>query len=339
MKTLFDQYLTILRNFFDDDAEEALYQVSEFGKELMQMKKGPDILLDFHSRALKKILHGLDPMEVGKKVMDANDLLLEGIMGYAMSFYNTVYLLEKKQRDLEKANEELKSLDKLKSMFIGCMSHELRTPLNSIIGFTGILLMGMAGDLNEEQRYQLNLVKDNAEHLLRLINDILDITKIEADKIELVMEEFELTSLLNSVYKELKQFADKKHIAFDIIVPEHLFIVSDKLRIKQIVTNLVNNAIKFTEKGSVLLKCETKSDQIVISIEDTGRGIPPDKLDFLFQPFSKISSGTEGSNEGTGLGLYISKKLAKRLGGDIEVVSEFKKGSKFSLILPQRIEG
>ncbi len=236
--------------------------------------------------------------------------------------------------DLEKANEELKSLDQLKSMFIASMSHELRTPLNSIIGFTGVILQGMSGDITDIQRKQLDIVEKNSYHLLSLINDVIDISKVEADKVKLQIEKIELGQLFKEIIDYFTVNADRKGIAMSLEIPKKIVIESDVRRLKQILVNLVGNAIKFTDSGTIVIRVRQVTDAVIdISVADTGIGIREDDIDKLFTAFSRIK--TEGIiRQGSGLGLYLCKKIVDLLGGRIMVTSEFGKGSVFSFTLP-----
>ena len=162
--------------------------------------------------------------------------------------------LRVKTTELEEANKHLIEMDKLKSVFLASMSHELRTPLNSIIGFTGILLMGMVGELTDEQKYQLNIVKESASHLLALINDILDISKIEAGKVDLIYEDFQLDALIENVVLQLEPQVKAKALSIVKDVEAGMLMHSDNRRIRQIILNLVSNAVKLTDKGSVTIK-------------------------------------------------------------------------------------
>jgi len=257
--------------------------------------------------------------------------------------------------ELASTNIKLRELDRLKSMFIASMSHELRTPLNSIIGFTGIILQGLVGEINEEQKKQLTIVKNSAKHLLDLINDVIDLSKIEAGKVELLIEEFDLDLLLREVYETLKVSADKKGLGFSLDMPDALIMQSDRRRIKQVLMNLGSNAVKYTDKGSVNIKVKKMrssevpkniltqanltllSDHenvIEISVDDTGIGIHSQDMGILFTAFGRIHAEGMPIQEGTGLGLYLSNKLAYLLGGSITTESEFGKGSKFRFILP-----
>jgi signal transduction histidine kinase len=217
-------------------------------------------------------------------------------------------------------------------MFIASMSHELRTPLNSIIGFTGIILQGMSGEINSEQEKQLTLVKNSANHLLALINDIIDISKIEADKVEITIEEFDLSMLAQEIKDSFAVVAGKKGLELLLQTPT-LIIKSDRRRTEQILVNFISNAVKFTDKGEIEIKIVKKDKMVEMSVKDKGIGIKKEDMDKLFKTFSRIPV-KDRIIEGTGLGLYLSKKIADLLGGEIKAESEFGKGSVFTLTLP-----
>jgi len=234
---------------------------------------------------------------------------------------------------LAQANLRLQELDQLKSMFIASMSHELRTPLNSIIGFSGVILQGIAGEVTEEQRKQLRIVKRSAYHLLDLINDIIDVSKIEAEKVELSIEHFDLPSLVREVKESFTLAAQEHGLALVLSTPDNLTIESDKRRVRQILANIVNNALKFTDQGKVEIKVIKKGGVVKVLVMDTGIGIREKDMGRLLKAFSRIR--TEGRiREGSGLGLYLSMKIADLLGGGISVESEFGKGSTFTFTLP-----
>lgn len=248
--------------------------------------------------------------------------------------------------ELQEALVRAEASDKMKSAFLATMSHELRTPLNSIIGFTGIVIQGLAGELNAEQCKQLGMVQSSARHLLELINDVLDLSKIEAGQLKVQPEPFSLSASIERVIGSIQPLADKKGLTLEsVTVPELGEIVSDRRRVEQILLNLLNNAIKFTDEGSVTLMAERVPEYrsrpegpsrpgVRICVSDTGIGIKAEDLAVLFQPFRQIDSGLTRQHEGTGLGLAICHRLATLLEGEISVVSISSKGSNFSLTIP-----
>lgn len=254
-----------------------------------------------------------------------------------MTKVKTFVELDQQKKELEEANIKLRELDRMKNMFVASMSHELRTPLNSIIGFTGIILMGLSGELTDEQKKQLTMVKSSANHLLSLINDIIDVSKIEAGKVDLSIEEFDLPALLREVKDSFIVAINEKGLDISLKVPEGLMITSDERRVKQTIVNLVGNAVKFTEEGEIAIRSARKDKIIEVIVRDTGPGIRKDDLDMLFKAFSRVS--VEGTiKEGTGLGLYLSKKIANLLGGEISAESEFGRGTEFTLTMPVKYE-
>ena len=250
-------------------------------------------------------------------------------------------------KELQAALVRAEAADRIKSAFLATMSHELRTPLNSIIGFTGVVLQGLAGPLNQEQSKQLGMVRTSARHLLELINDVLDISKIEAGQLEVRAEPFDLGASLARVIALMKPLADKKGLALRFSPPPDLGdLVSDQRRVEQILINLLNNAIKFTDTGDVTLTgdnlaafpltSQSPAGPVVrLRVRDTGMGIKPADLATLFQPFRQIDSGIGRQHEGTGLGLAICRRLADLLGGEISATSEYGGGSEFTLTLPR----
>lgn len=231
--------------------------------------------------------------------------------------------------------EQAQEADRMKSAFLASMSHELRTPLNSIIGFTGILLQGLVGDLNGEQSKQMHMVQNSANHLLDLINDILDISKIEAGQLTINREQFNLRDAIERVINLVTPMIDKKGLKIiSRIGPAVGQINSDNRRVEQILINLINNAIKFTEKGEIRVECDVENQRVNIQIADTGIGIKDEDIKLLFKPFQQVDTGLSREYEGTGLGLAICKRLVNKLGGDIWVESEWGMGSKFSFTLP-----
>ena len=241
----------------------------------------------------------------------------------------------KKVQELQEAVMKAESADRLKSAFLATMSHELRTPLNSIIGFTGILLQRMVGPLSDEQAKQLHMIQGSAAHLLNLINDVLDISKIEAGQMPVASEPFDYTDTIENCLAKVKPMAEKKGLQIIETIPfKSLEITSDRRRVEQILLNLLSNAVKFTEHGSVQLDCSIKRNTLITRVIDTGIGIRKEDLILLFKPFSQVETGLTRQYEGTGLGLSICQHLIELLGGKISVKSEPGKGSEFSFTLP-----
>ncbi len=241
--------------------------------------------------------------------------------------------------ELEDAKDAAESADRLKSAFLATMSHELRTPLNSIIGFTGIVLQGLAGPLNDEQKKQLGMVQNSARHLLALINDVLDISKIEAGQLEIQCAPFSLPEAIRKVMSIVLPLAQKKGISLRTeISPEVGLIVGDQRRTEQILLNLLGNAVKFTDQGEVSVCCARDHEWVVTAVRDTGVGIDPQYHHAIFEPFRQADSGLARKHEGTGLGLSICKRLLDRLGGFICVESAPGQGSTFTVWLPRELE-
>ncbi|GAB4028882.1 MAG: hypothetical protein Fur0012_02330 [Elusimicrobiota bacterium] len=242
---------------------------------------------------------------------------------------------EEKAMELELSKARAEEADRLKSAFLAVMSHELRTPLNSIIGFTGILLKELPGPLTDEQRKQLEMVQTSSRHLLSLINDVLDISRIEAGQMELFLEETDLIACIIKSAEIIKPLAEKKGLSLFVDIPkESVKSFTDRRRFEQVLINLLNNAVKFTEKGEVKLSAVRSEKGLSISVSDTGIGIKEEDMEKLFSPFSQIDTGTDRSHEGSGLGLSICKKLAILLGGEISAESHYAKGSIFRFFIP-----
>lgn len=249
-------------------------------------------------------------------------------------------IVAERTRELAKAKDAAESADRLKSAFLATMSHELRTPLNSIIGFSGVLEQELAGPLNDEQKKQLSMVSDSAEHLLALINDVLDISKIEAGQLKVEAGPVEIRPILEKAVRTVTPLAETKRLPLELeIDPEAGTVIADSRRVEQVLLNLLSNAIKFTDKGSVRVRCTTEEAMVRISVTDTGIGIQKEFLERLFKPFTQIETGLARKYEGTGLGLSISRRLVNLMGGEITVESEPGRGSTFSFTLPRERSG
>ncbi|GAB4578539.1 MAG: hypothetical protein Fur0022_12740 [Anaerolineales bacterium] len=242
--------------------------------------------------------------------------------------------------DQIKTAEQLREVDKLKNQFLANMSHELRTPLNSIIGFSRVILKGIDGPITDLQEQDLTAIYNAGTHLLGLINDILDISRIEAGKMELSFEKVDLGSLISSVLSTAKGLIKEKPILLESQIEPNLPLVkADPTRIRQVILNLLQNASKFTEAGTIMVKAVRQFNangkpEVMVSVSDTGVGISPEDQKKLFQPFSQVDASPTRKAGGTGLGLSITRNLIELHGGHIDVISDVGKGSTFFFTIP-----
>jgi protein-histidine pros-kinase len=241
------------------------------------------------------------------------------------------------QEQLREKNVELEKAGRAKNMFLASMSHELRTPLNAIIGFTGTLLMELPGPLNPEQLRQLRTVQNSGKHLLDIINDLLDLAKIESGAVELTLEQIDCAQVVQSVMTSLQPLADAKGLELTADLPDTPTVVrSDARALGQILINLVNNAIKFTDEGTIGVRVDRTPDgELRISVSDTGQGISPLDLERIFRAFERGTEGSAGYREGTGLGLHICQKLAELIGARITVDTSPHEGSTFAVVFEE----
>jgi len=241
--------------------------------------------------------------------------------------------------DLQAANERLREVDKLKTNFLAAMSHELRTPLNSIIGFSRVILKGIDGPVTDMQRQDLQTIHDSGKHLLGLVNDILDQAKIEAGKMELSKDYFDLGAVIKGVMSSAEGLTKEKSIRLYTEIPSDLpQAYGDEFRTRQILFNLISNAAKFTEQGSITTSAyiihKDAHSLIKVSVTDTGIGIREEDFPKLFESFQQVDNSTTRSAEGTGLGLPLARSLTELQGGEIELQSEVGVGSTFSVTIP-----
>jgi PAS domain S-box-containing protein len=237
------------------------------------------------------------------------------------------------EQTLQEKNIEMEKAILAKDRFLASMSHELRTPLNAIIGFTGTLLMGLPGPLTAEQKRQLETVRSSARHQLSLINDLLDLAKIESGKVELNFEEVDCAGVVDEVADTLRPLAKQKGLRFEVRVPKNIVVKIDRRAFSQILINLVNNAIKFTSDGEVRIDVQKTNGATEVSVIDTGIGITREDQARLFDAFARLDSASGNREEGSGLGLHLSQRLAALLGARIIFKSKRGKGSSFTILL------
>jgi signal transduction histidine kinase len=244
--------------------------------------------------------------------------------------------LEGANTELVKANNLATESARLKSEFMSTMSHELRTPLNAMLGFCGILLEGMGGEIDDDARHMIERVNSNSSRLLTLINEVLDLAKIEAGRMELMSRPFSPRTLSDQWQSQMHVLAEQKGLTFTIEVDSSLpdTIYGDADRITQIVINLLSNAFKFTEQGGVKLDLKREDSNWVIRVTDSGVGIPPHAINYIFDEFRQVDGSSRRVYGGTGLGLAIVRNLCLMMKGNVKVSSELNKGSVFTVTLP-----
>lgn len=295
---------------------------------------------------LQKISHDLrssDPSSATKKAALKTDKYTKAKlqdeieeMAYAVKLYQEDRRqLAKRTLELLQARDAAEAANKAKSLFLASMSHELRTPLNAILGFSNILHLDP--NTNEEQQQNIDIINRSGAHLLTLINDVLEIAKIESGKLELEISPFDLVNMVQNVYEMMNLRAEQKGIELSLELSPKVpqYIQGDEARLRQVLVNLVGNAIKFTKKGKVTIYLSTKDNNrqhLLIEVKDTGPGITIEDQKLLFQPFVQLSEGV--SKGGTGLGLSISKQFINLMNGDITIQSNVGKGSSFRIDLP-----
>ncbi len=286
--------------------------------------------------AVVTILHdrteALEKARLYEQVKSASEQLEEKVREATAELLRRNELLQRQHLELEQASQ-------LKSQFLANMSHEFRTPLNAILGYTGMLLTGVSGDLSAPQKQKAQRVDSNAHHLLSIINDILDISRIEAGKMPLHIEEFGLPELVQELLAEVEPLLQTARLSTVTDVPEHLPpLVSDRQKVKQIVLNLLTNAIKFTPQGQVKLSVRSDAEgrALRVQVQDTGIGIAPQDHEKVFEDFRQADSSVTREYGGAGLGLAICKRLVTMLGGSIELQSALGQGSTFTLVIPRK---
>ncbi len=338
-------------NSREDYAESDQYTVSlllEGMWEIIKRKRAEGEIIRLNADLEQRVAERTNDLEMKRVELQENQLAL----------INVVEDLNEKSEELRQANIRLQELDRLKSMFIASMSHELRTPLNSIIGFSSILHDGWIGPVSIEQKENLATILRSGKHLLSLINDVIDVSKIESGKIEISYEDFDVYDVISEVVGLFKKDVEDKRLNLKV-EPIHVIMHTDRRKLIQCVVNLISNAIKFTEKGIVRVEAHVVSafgvghsefigesedsarhpafdrEFVEISVEDTGIGIREGDISRLFGAFVRVHSSQVTVVKGTGLGLYLTKKIVTEiLGGGISVESNYGKGSRFVIRIP-----
>jgi signal transduction histidine kinase len=248
-------------------------------------------------------------------------------------------LVKERTLEIEQISSKVLEADRSKSLFLASMSHELRTPLNSIIGFSELLLLDHSENLSDTHKQYISTVYEESYYLLNLINGILDLSKIEAGKFEISINHFSFNKVLFNVTKSLKPKLSEKNLELEYEIDLDINLFSDEDRLKQILFNLIGNAIKFTnEGGKILIKTKLFNEKLNIHIIDNGIGISKDNIQYLFTPFQQVDQPKSIKTTGTGLGLYLTKKLVNLLGGNISVESEEGNGSDFYFTISTHLE-
>jgi PAS domain S-box-containing protein len=261
---------------------------------------------------------------------------------YAEMLRHTNRELRRQAEVLEQVNQQLREATKAKDQFLAVMSHELRTPINAIMGYSDLLDLGVKGPLNDDQRAMLARVRETSRHLLGLINEVLDLAKIGAGRMDLVLAELDVEEIVERAAQQILPQATEKGLTLDVKAPDAngaVCVNADETRLTQIIINLMSNAVKFTKSGGVTISYADNDGEVAIHVSDTGPGIPPDQADRIFEEFYQVEGGLSRVSGGTGLGLAIARRFARLMGGDVRVESQVGRGSTFTVLLPSAEHG
>jgi signal transduction histidine kinase/CheY-like chemotaxis protein len=255
---------------------------------------------------------------------------------YAEMLRHTNRELRRQAEIMEQVNTQLREATKAKDQFLAVMSHELRTPINAVMGYSDLLDLGVKGDLNPDQRGMISRIRDTSRHLLGLINEVLDLAKIGAGRIDLVMAELDVGEVIDRAAQQIMPLANSKQLSLRVedIARDEVLVVADETRLTQIIINLLSNAVKFTSTGGVTVSAALAEEKVEIRVRDTGPGIADDQRERIFEEFYQVEGGLARASGGTGLGLAIARRFARLMGGDIVVESEMGVGSEFIVTLP-----
>ncbi|TAK12486.1 MAG: response regulator [Anaerolineae bacterium] len=326
--------------------------VAHTGKPLMVNDTAADPIHQFHPLLPNTRSELALPLKAGDRVIGVMDVEDDVINAFSQDDLTVLQILADQLAIaaenarafglVNKAIEELREIDRVKTEFLSNMSHELRTPLNSIIGFSRVILKGIDGPINDLQRQDLDAIHNSGQHLLDMINDILDLSRIEAGKMELTIEEIVLNEVIDSVMSTASGLIKEKPLQLINNVPGNLpTVLADRTRTRQILINLISNAVKFTDEGTITVSAaivpspeEGQTPHVRVAVRDTGIGIPEDKMHVLFERFSQVDASPTRKSGGTGLGLSITRYLVDLQGGQVGVDSQPGKGSTFWFTLP-----
>ena len=255
---------------------------------------------------------------------------------YAEMLRHTNRELRRQAEIMEQVNTQLREATKAKDQFLAVMSHELRTPINAVMGYSDLLDLGVKGDLNADQRAMISRIRDTSRHLLGLINEVLDLAKIGAGRIDLVMAELDVAEVIERAAQQVIPLANAKGLSLRVeeLPHDEVLVVADETRLTQIIINLLSNAVKFTVSGGVTVRAGMNDDKVEIHVIDSGPGIPEDQRERIFEEFYQVEGGLARASGGTGLGLSIARRFARLMGGEIVVHSEIGQGSEFVVTLP-----
>lgn len=332
-------YKTLVQQYLAEPDEALLYQISLIGRDLCHRGVPLDHVLAMHQEAVEETLRGrLHEKEVNL-FREAIVPLSELTMSYILTFEEQAEQLRQSLAKLADVNLQLQEVNLHKSRFLSSMSHELRTPLNAILGFSDLLKGQHYGPMNEKQDEYVSHIESSGRHLLELINDLLDIAKIDAGRMEAHLGPFSWDEMIRTVTSLMSTQFNEKHLALEVDVAAHLSEASmgDERLCKQVMFNLLSNAVKFTpEGGQVAVRAVEEDDIVQVSVSDTGIGIPRDQQEEIFSEFRRVDDSIVLEQRGTGIGLALTRRLVELMGGEVGVESEPGRGSTFTFTLPFR---
>jgi signal transduction histidine kinase len=344
-------YEQVLRGFLSAHREIDLMNAYELGKHFQNQQISPDELIGMHLETVERVTRDLPQEDQLKEIQSSFSVLIEMMIAYGIAYSDAYRLLERTAREaedakfelertiveLDLANQQLQDLARLKDQFFANMSHELRTPLNSIIGFAEDAIDGLAGELSPKQHRYVSNILSAGRHLLSVINDILDLAKLQSGKTHLELETVELHRVLGSIEDTLQPLLVRKQQTLHM--PDGLEqlpkVLADPEKLYQILLNLTSNAYKFTpEGGRITVEAHQEGDMVVVTVADTGIGIPAESLAYIFEELRQVDSLRTTRQQGTGLGLAITRRLVEMHGGDISITSVMNEGSRFTFSIP-----